>query len=141
MSTTERIRSFLKANPEQTAAQVLQHLCIDGTTMDARGLTVLLASLKRSGQITSRKMPHATSHVYSAGMSQEALSMRSMTMRDWLAAHAPKEVLNIDGWSTKQRTAALGLQKGSTYEWRKNFVSLIAKISYEYADAMLEARK
>ena len=64
-----------------------------------------------------------------------------MTLRDYFAAHAPKEVRDLDGWKVSDCAEALGLPEGVAYNWLKHYIPLIAKLSYEYADAMLKARE
>lgn len=63
-----------------------------------------------------------------------------MTLRDYFAAKVPAEALNIDGWSVKQCAAVLGLPQGTDYSYRLHYAQLLALLSYEWADAMLDAR-
>ena len=63
-----------------------------------------------------------------------------MALRDWFAATAPQECVNLEGWSTAECAAELGLPDGTPYTWRKHYFALIAKLRYEYADFMLKAR-
>ena len=64
-----------------------------------------------------------------------------MTLRDYFAAHAPKEMYDLEGWAACDCEEVLGLPEGVAYNWRKHYIPLLAKRSYEYADAMLKARK
>ena len=64
-----------------------------------------------------------------------------MTLRDYFAAHAPAEVTNLDGWRPDECTKKLNLPVGVIYDWSKHYYKLVAILSYEYADAMLQARE
>jgi hypothetical protein len=67
--------------------------------------------------------------------------MHGMTLRDYFAAKAlgsPNIFAADEPISSCE--AELGLPRG-TYDYRRHFKLLIAKRAYDYADAMLEARK
>ena len=64
-----------------------------------------------------------------------------VSVRDYFAVHAPASLVGIDGWSVHQAHAYLGLPADVAYDWRIHYPALVAKMSYEYADAMLRARK
>ena len=67
-------------------------------------------------------------------------SWAGISARDYFATHAPKEVLSLDGWSIEYCQTFLGLPENEKYSSRKHYALIIAKLSYEYADAMLVAR-
>ncbi len=64
-----------------------------------------------------------------------------MTLRDYFAAHAPREAINaISGTSIEDAAKFIGVTV-EEYNYRKHAHLVDAKARYIYADAMLMARQ
>jgi hypothetical protein len=59
-----------------------------------------------------------------------------MTLRQWFAGTAPDIAGLIDTLTVGQCAEILGIEP-STYHWRTHFMELVARLRFEYADAMI----
>lgn len=63
-----------------------------------------------------------------------------MSLRDYLAAHCPDSYCDMEGWTVGECAAFICLPEGTKYNRREHYRFVIAKLRYEYADAMLKER-
>lgn len=63
-----------------------------------------------------------------------------MSLRDYLAVNAPIAAFEMDSWTVGKCEKELGLAAGG-YVWHEHYMMLLVKLSYKWADAMLDERK
>lgn len=67
--------------------------------------------------------------------------MTEIELRDHFAMNAPDTMAGFSDWTAEQCMEILGLPKDTEYDWAIHYIPLMATLRYQYADAMLEARK
>lgn len=60
-----------------------------------------------------------------------------MTLRDYFAINAPQQVIEISDWRVEYCASVLGVER---YYAVDHYFPLLAKLQYQYADAMIAER-